>query len=323
MKIHPATIIFFKMRNLFLQIALLFLVAVMLQSCYVAQPVPVQQTVVQTVVPPPWAPQYENVQQVQYYYMPDQQIYYDVWNHEYVYLDRGAWVFSPGMPPMYANYDMSSAYVVVLDYHVHEPWRHHEQYYSHYPPYYYHTTYGAVNNEVNAPRGYNENARTPIYERSRNGQSTPNPRNYEAPPPSKYPGGNPIQPRQPVNTEPTQNPNIRQQPVNTEPAPNQNGRQQPVNREQAPVRNENQARPGNQNEPVNRNMQQPTRNENARPGQGNPQQGGRMAEPRMTQPVQYKGKAVGQPVKVQKDMMKPKEPAKPKEPIKPNQEPRR
>ena len=114
------------------------------------------------VAPPPsWAPAYAG--QVHYYYLPDIEVYYDVWNHEYVYLDNGMWMFSPDLPPMYAGYDLYNGHVVVLDQRVYEPWRHHHLYLEHYPRYYYHSVYHPSPRYPDHPRGYNENQKQPIY----------------------------------------------------------------------------------------------------------------------------------------------------------------
>lgn len=147
----------------------LILVPIVLQSC-VATYVPARTTTVvrREVVPPPWAPQYDNVEEVRYYYLPDVEMYYDVWEHEYIYLNNGNWVFTTAFPGYYSDYDVNTAFVVVLNRSVREPWRTHQNYVSHYPRYYYRSVY--ENNRRTAPgrsyenvRGFNENVRTPIY----------------------------------------------------------------------------------------------------------------------------------------------------------------
>lgn len=107
------------------------------------------------VVVPPWAPPYDNPQFVRYYYLPDIEVYYDVWNQEFVYLDDGNWIFVRSLPPMYAGFDLYNCFVVVLDDHVFEPWMHHQYYVSHYPRYYYHSLYHVT--DARDVRGFNEN----------------------------------------------------------------------------------------------------------------------------------------------------------------------
>src|ERR1700721_26338 len=67
------------------------------------------------VTPPDWAPPYDNPAGVQYYYIPDIECYYDVWHHEFAYMENGSWLFSPYLPAMYASYDLLHGHIVVLD----------------------------------------------------------------------------------------------------------------------------------------------------------------------------------------------------------------
>jgi hypothetical protein len=133
--------------------------AVVFESCETTQPVLDDS---QRVVSPPfWAPAYDNAAQVHYYYLPDLEIYYDVWTNEFVYLDGGHWIFSPFLPPMYTSYDLRSAPIVILDYRVHEPWSFHELYASHYPRYYFQTV--PIGTNVTRPRGLDENVNKPVF----------------------------------------------------------------------------------------------------------------------------------------------------------------
>lgn len=107
------------------------------------------------VVVPDWAPPYDNPNLVRYYYFPDIEVYYDVWNQDFVYLEDGDWVFSAALPAIYAGFDLYDCFIVVLDYRVYEPWMHHHYYVSHYPRYYYRSFYNVSNTyEI---RGFNEN----------------------------------------------------------------------------------------------------------------------------------------------------------------------
>lgn len=118
-------------------------------------------------VPPSWAPEYGNISQVRYYYLPDIEAYYDVFNHEFVYMDNGSWMFSPTLPPMYSWYDLYGGYTVVLNYRVHQPWMHFHYYLSNYPRYYYQTVYrNAYGNSDRLLRGFNENTRSVVYHNS-------------------------------------------------------------------------------------------------------------------------------------------------------------
>ena len=107
------------------------------------------------VVVPAWAPFYDDIHHVRYYYLPDIEVYYDVWNQEFVYLEDGSWVFTPVLPPMYAGFDLYNSFVVILDAHVYEPWMHHQYYVAHYPRFYYRTVYHVT--DTHEIRGFNEN----------------------------------------------------------------------------------------------------------------------------------------------------------------------
>jgi hypothetical protein len=140
--------------------ALLFTGAIVLSGCMGGQP---STNAIETrpiAVAPPWAPAYEDGLAVRYYYLPDYEVYYDVWDHEFAYLDEGRWVFTRELPGPYAAIDLSSAFVVVLNDRVYEPWMHHQYYVAHYPRYYYMSVYG--DREGRQLRGFNENGARPL-----------------------------------------------------------------------------------------------------------------------------------------------------------------
>ena len=62
---------------------------------------------------PAWGP--VGYDYVQYYYMPDIDVYYYVPTHRYVYLDGGRWIFTSALPVRYRNYDIYSSYKVVIN----------------------------------------------------------------------------------------------------------------------------------------------------------------------------------------------------------------
>lgn len=108
---------------------------------------------------PPWAPPYYSG--VRYYYLPDIEAYYDLSDQEFIYLDRGQWLFSPTLPSIYSGYDLYNGFVIALNFGVYQPWMHHQFYVSHYPRYYYRNVYrGADYPNI---RGFNENERKPFY----------------------------------------------------------------------------------------------------------------------------------------------------------------
>ena len=234
---------------------LLLILTASLNGCYVTRPAP--SAVLHTeVLPPAWAPPYQNQSRIQYYYIPDIEVYYDVWNHEFIYLENGNWVFAPGLPPWYSNYDLYGGHVVVLNYHVHEPWRHHEIYSSHYPKYYHHSVHTGNNGEYST--GFDENTNQHYY-----GPRTTTPSS----------GGN----NQRTNTQPPTSGPRTDSPATNQPRTNP-----------SPKPKEQEARPSIVTPNLKPERQEPP------------------AQPRKAQPVQYKERVVGQPVKVQKNMVRPK-----------------
>jgi hypothetical protein len=76
--------------------------------------------------PPLWGPSgYSNVD---YYYLPDVQAYYDIRASQFIYFGTGNWVRSRYLPGRYKNYDLYNGYKVVLnDYHGKTPYAHYKQ----------------------------------------------------------------------------------------------------------------------------------------------------------------------------------------------------
>ncbi|MDG2432398.1 hypothetical protein [Flavobacterium sp.] len=70
---------------------------------------------------PAWGPAgYSNVD---YYYLPDVEAYYDIRASQFIYFGGGSWVRSRYLPRQYRNYDLYSGYKVVLNnYHGHRPY---------------------------------------------------------------------------------------------------------------------------------------------------------------------------------------------------------
>jgi hypothetical protein len=71
--------------------------------------------------PPAWGPVgYSNVD---YYYLPDVEAYYDIRASQFIYFGGGRWVRSRYLPGPYRNYDLYNGYKVVLnDYHGSTPY---------------------------------------------------------------------------------------------------------------------------------------------------------------------------------------------------------
>jgi hypothetical protein len=68
---------------------------------------------------PEWGP--TGYDHADFYYMPDIDTYYDVPNHQYVYLNGNTWTRSGSLPPRYASYDVYHGYKAVINQPA--PWR--------------------------------------------------------------------------------------------------------------------------------------------------------------------------------------------------------
>ena len=68
---------------------------------------------------PAWGP--VGYDYVENYYMPDIDTYYDVPNHQYVYLNNNVWVRSRTLPSRYATYNINNGYKVVIN--EPQPWK--------------------------------------------------------------------------------------------------------------------------------------------------------------------------------------------------------
>lgn len=85
--------------------------------------------------PPAWGPVgYSNID---YYYLPDIECYYDIRLSQFIYFGNGRWIHSRNLPVRYRNYDLYRGYKVVLnDYHGRTPYvyfkNHKAKYYKGY-----------------------------------------------------------------------------------------------------------------------------------------------------------------------------------------------
>ncbi|MGC4099805.1 hypothetical protein [Ferruginibacter sp.] len=62
---------------------------------------------------PDWGP--VGYDHVDYYYMPDMDVYYYVPRRQFIYADGGRWVFAASLPPRYGGYDLYNSYKVVVN----------------------------------------------------------------------------------------------------------------------------------------------------------------------------------------------------------------
>lgn len=82
-------------------------------------------------VQPIWGPVGYNY--VEYYYIPDIDVYYDVRQQQYVYFDNNVWITRRSLPPRYSSYNLYSGYKVVIN--DPRPWTRHQQYRTQYVQY--------------------------------------------------------------------------------------------------------------------------------------------------------------------------------------------
>jgi len=80
---------------------------------------------------PVWGP--VGYDYVEYYYMPDIDVYYWVPRHQYVYLSGSHWVFAMSLPVRYRHYDLYTGYKVVIN--EPRPYLHADVYRVKYAPY--------------------------------------------------------------------------------------------------------------------------------------------------------------------------------------------
>jgi len=80
---------------------------------------------------PVWGP--VGYDYVDYYYMPDIDVYYYVPRHQFIYLSGGRWIFATSLPIRYRSYDLYSGYKVVVN--EPRPYLHANIYRTRYAPY--------------------------------------------------------------------------------------------------------------------------------------------------------------------------------------------
>ncbi len=75
--------------------------------------------------PPVWAP--ADRVEVQYYYLPEVDVYYDVPAERFIYIRNGRWHRSAALPARYSGYNLRSANVVyITDYRGNAPYKFHK-----------------------------------------------------------------------------------------------------------------------------------------------------------------------------------------------------
>ncbi len=80
---------------------------------------------------PVWGP--VGYDYVEYYYLPDIDVYYYVPRRQFIYLSNGQWLFSLSLPVRYRAYDIYSGYKVVIN--EPRPYLHANVFRTRYAPY--------------------------------------------------------------------------------------------------------------------------------------------------------------------------------------------
>ena len=84
---------------------------------------------VNIVAQPIWGP--VGYDHADFYYFPDNDMYYDVVRRQYIYFDHGRWEVSDGvLPARYHDFDLFHSYKVVLN--EPKPWMHNDVYRARY-----------------------------------------------------------------------------------------------------------------------------------------------------------------------------------------------
>jgi len=82
-------------------------------------------------IQPIWGP--TGYDHVEYYYLPDIEVYYNVPQHKFFYNEKGRWISRSSLPSRYRGFDLYHAYKVVLS--EPAPYRNHKKYGDQYSSY--------------------------------------------------------------------------------------------------------------------------------------------------------------------------------------------
>jgi hypothetical protein len=80
---------------------------------------------------PVWGP--TGYDHVEYYYLPDIEVYYNIPQHMFYYNEGGRWISRSSLPPRYRGYDLYNSYKVVVN--EPTPYRNHRIYREKYSSY--------------------------------------------------------------------------------------------------------------------------------------------------------------------------------------------
>lgn len=102
---------------------------------------------------PSWGP--SGYSEVEYYYLPDIETYYDIRTEEFIYFGGRSWIRSIYLPREYRYYNLNRGYKVVLsNYHGSRPYTHFQDNRREYYRGYNKGTHQRTIGEYNENRGY-------------------------------------------------------------------------------------------------------------------------------------------------------------------------
>jgi len=91
-----------------------FLVLLVAVGSIISKPATAQVSInVNIGAQPTWGP--VGYDYVEYYYLPDIEVYYYVPRRQFVYLSNGRWIFVTSLPSRYRSYNLYSGYKVVIN----------------------------------------------------------------------------------------------------------------------------------------------------------------------------------------------------------------
>jgi hypothetical protein len=113
---------------------------------------------------PPWGP--TGYDYVEYYYLPDIEVYYNVPLKRYYYYDGNKWTYTSNLPSRY-NYNYYRSYKVVIN--EKEPWTKHKNHKNKYASYKNRSDQSAIRDSKDAK--YFGNKNHPQYNKQNNNSS--------------------------------------------------------------------------------------------------------------------------------------------------------
>lgn len=92
----------------------IIMILVCISSVLIHKPVSAQISInINIGSQPVWGP--IGYDYVDYYYLPDIEVYYYVPTHQFIYISNGRWIFATSLPYRYRTYNLYTGYKVVIN----------------------------------------------------------------------------------------------------------------------------------------------------------------------------------------------------------------